>query len=113
MKKVELKHEDLQALIGQLSPEQVNDLKKKYPQGIYAISVGGHIAYFRNPSRQDINIASSQMDLENPMDYYELLMNETYLEGSKAIIEDDKLYLGSIQIVKKKSDGDKAELVNL
>ena len=101
------------AFIGQLSEKEIADLKEKNKAGIYAISVGGHIAYFRNPTRQDINIAVSQLDQDNPMDYYEGLMRETYVGGSKALMEEDRLYLGAVSQVRKKAEGDKAVLVNL
>lgn len=34
-------------LTGQASPEQIAAWKKQYTQGIYALVVDGHIAYFK------------------------------------------------------------------
>lgn len=98
---------------GQLSQAEVDALKAANPKGIYKIEVGGHVAYFRNPTRQDINIAASQLDADNPIDYFENIMRETFVGGSQEVIDEDELYLGALNKVRTKIDGKKAVLVNL
>ncbi len=100
-------------LIGQASAEQIEQWKKGNKNGIYAVEVGGNVGYFREPTRQDCNIAASQLDEDNPFDYFELIMRETFLGGSPDLIDVDRLYLGALRMVKKKIDGQKAKLVNL
>src|SRR5690606_23736471 len=99
--------------IGQATKEQIADWKKNNPKGVYAVEVGGHIGYFRNPTRQDINMAASQLDADNPIDYFETIMRDTQIGGSNALVEDDELYLGALNQVRKKIEGKKARLVNL
>lgn len=101
------------ALTGERTEEQIKGLKAANPKGIYAVEVGDHVAYFRNPTRQDINIAASQLDQDNPIDYFENIMRETFIDGSQSVIDEDELYLGALNQVRKKIEGSKAVLVNL
>lgn len=100
-------------LIGQATQEQIAAWKKENAKGIYAVEVGGHIGYFRNPTRQDVNIAASQLDADNPIDYFEIIMKDTKIGGSDQLIENDQLYLGALNQIRKKIEGEKAKLVNL
>lgn len=100
-------------LIGEAAPEQIAEWKKKYKEGIYAIPVGGHIGYFRNPTRSDLNIATSQLDTDNLTDITETVIRETMIGGSGAILEEDNLYFGASKQIQKKLDGAKSKLVNL
>lgn len=100
------------ALIGQLSTDKIAELKELNKR-IYAVEVGGHVAYFREPTRKDINASASQLDQDSPMDYFETIMRDTIIGGSDAVITDDALYLGALNQVRKKIEGEKAVLVNL
>lgn len=106
-------NKDSQGLVGQATDDQIAEWKKANPKGIYAVQVGGHIGYFRNPSRQDINAAASQIDVDNPIDYFEIIMRDTMIGGSGDLIDKDHLYLGALNQVRKKIEGEKAKLVNL
>lgn len=100
-------------LTGQATQDEINAWKKENPKGIYGVEVGGHIGYFRNPTRQDVNIAASQLDADNPIDYFEIIMRETKIGGSDQLIENDQFYLGALNQVRRKIEGEKAKLVNL
>ncbi|MFN4249267.1 MAG: hypothetical protein ACK4EY_16185 [Flavipsychrobacter sp.] len=102
-------------LNGQATPEQIEQWKKDNPAGIYAISLHGHIAYFRNPEIMDMNAATGCTTKDNALDYFTTLANDTYLGGSKAFIDGSnaKWTLDYIETVKEKLEGKKGELVNL
>ena len=101
-------------LIGQLAPEEIQKLKDaNKADGIYAIEVGGHIGYFRNPNLDDLNFAASQVDVDAPLDFNKTIMNETQIAGSQEITKDFDLFMGASKVVSKRIDGAKASLVEL
>lgn len=106
-----MKHDHL--LAGQASAEQVAAWKKQYPQGIYAIIADGHIAYFKNPNRHEMNCAMSKASVEAALDMYEDLAKRTLIGGSEEVLTDDQKFFGAVQQVKVKMEGKKATLVNL
>lgn len=100
-------------LVGAQSIEQINNWKAAYANGIYSIETNGHIAYFKNPDRHDINCAMSKADKEKALDVYETLAQLTFLGGSEALLVNDQLFLGICKELKAKLEGAKAILVNL
>jgi hypothetical protein len=98
---------------GQATPEQIQEWKNKYKDGIYAIQVDGHIAYFKNPNRHELNCAMSKASSEAAFDMYEELTSRTLIGGSEDVLKDDQKFFGVVQQVKVKMDGKKAVLVNL
>ena len=100
-------------LIGQATAEQIKAWKEKYKDGIYAIQVDGHIAYFKNPNRHELNCAMSKASSEAALDMYEELTSRTLIGGSEDVLNDDQKFFGVVQQVKVKMDGKKATLVNL
>jgi hypothetical protein len=100
-------------LIGQATPEQIEAWKKQYTGGVYAIEVDGHIGYFKNPSRKELNYAMSKADRDAALDMFEQLAEITFIGGSEATIKNDELFFGLVQELKVKMDGKKAKLVNL
>ncbi len=100
-------------LTGQANAEQIAAWKKQYPGGVYAIEVDGHVGYFKNPTRKEMNYAMSKADKEAALDMFEQLAEITYLGGSEAVIRNDELFFGLVQELKVKMDGKKARLVNL
>lgn len=104
---------EAQQLIGQLSKEEIDVLKQKYKQGIYAIEVDGHIAYFKNPGRHEMNCAMSKASAEAALDMYDELTKRTLIGGSEEVLNDDQKFFGVVQQVKVKMEGKKAILVNL
>ncbi len=102
-----------QQLTGQQTDEQVNTWKQQYKQGIYAIEVDGHVGYFKNPNRNEMNCALSKASSGLALDMYEELARLTFLGGSEEVINDDQKFFGLVQQIRSKMDGKKAKLVNL
>jgi hypothetical protein len=101
------------ALRGQATDVQITEWKAKYKYGIYAVEVEGHIGYFKNPGRQELNCAMSKADRDRALDIFEELANVTFIGGSEEILKDDQMFIGVSQELKAKLDGKKARLVNL
>lgn len=101
-------------LIGQATPEQIaqwkDDPKNK---GLFALPGGGHIAYFRDPDFDDLNFAASQVDSDAPLEFNKIVMRETFVGGSMAIIDEQRLFMGASKKIAKKIDGEKFKLVEL
>ncbi len=100
-------------LIGQATPEEITAWKKEHPGGIYAIEVSGHVVYFKNPDRHEMNSALSKAEKDAALDMFEELATITKLGGSDEPLKDDQMFFGLIQEIRTKMDGLKAKLVNL
>lgn len=100
-------------LIGQVTFEQVQEWKQLYKQGIYAIETDGHIAYFKNPNRHEMNCAMSKASADAALDMYDELAKRTLIGGSEDVLNDDQKFFGVVQQIKVKMEGKKATLVNL
>ncbi|MBX2904993.1 MAG: hypothetical protein KF744_03085 [Taibaiella sp.] len=100
-------------IIGQVPESQIADWKSKNKSGIYALEVDSHVAYFKNPSRSELNCAMSKTSNERVLDVFEELANLTFLGGSEAVLKDDQMFLGICHELRVKMDGKKATLVNL
>ena len=100
-------------LAGQASESQIKEWKQKYKYGIYAIEVDGHIGYFKNPGRHELNCAMSKADRDKALDIFEELANITFIGGSDEILKDDQMFIGVSQELKVKLEGKRATLVNL
>jgi len=100
-------------LIGQQSAEQIQQWKQQNKQGIYSIEADGHIAYFKNPNRHEMNCTMSKASLDAALDMYEELAKLTFLGGSEDLLNDDQMFFGLVQQIKVKLEGKKATLVNL
>lgn len=100
-------------LTGQVTDNQIAEWKAKYKYGIYALEVDGHIGYFKNPDRHDLNCAMSKSDKDRTLDVFEELANLTFIGGSEELLRDDQMFIGICQELKTKLDGKRARLVNL
>jgi hypothetical protein len=100
-------------LIGQVSDTQITEWKAKFKYGIYAIEVDGHVGYFKNPGRHELNCAMSKADKDKALAIFEELANVTFIGGSEEILKEDQMFIGVAQELKEKLDGKKATLVNL
>jgi hypothetical protein len=98
---------------GQATQEQITAWKQQHKNGIYAVAAEGHIAYFKNPGRQELNCAMSKADRDRALDVFEELAAITFIGGSRALLDDDQLFIGLCQELKVKLEGKKALLVNL
>ncbi len=103
----------METLIGQVDATQIEAWKKSHANGIYGVNVDGHIGYFREPNRQDMNCAMSKADKDAALDMFEDLASSTFIGGSNDIITNDQMFYGVVQRLKEKMDGKKATLVNL
>jgi hypothetical protein len=101
------------SLIGQLTVDQIAELKTKYKAGIYAVIIDGHIGYFQNPNRIHMNISMSKASADAALDMYEMLAKLTMIGGSEVLLTDDAMFFGLTQHLKTKMDGKKGQLVNL
>jgi hypothetical protein len=101
------------SITGQATAEQIAEWKAKYKYGIYALEVDGHIGYFKNPGRSELNYAMSKSDNDKVLNIFEELANVTFIGGSREILEDDQMFIGISQELKTKLEGKKAKLVNL
>ena len=100
-------------LVGQVNDEQISIWKQKYRLGIYSVEVDGHIGYFKNPGRNELNCAMSKADREKALNIFEELAGITFIGGSEELIKDDQMFIGVSQELKVKLEGKKARLVNL
>lgn len=100
-------------LIGLVDAVQIQEWKTKHKGGIYAIQVDGHIAYFKYPSRAEVNMSMADSNKDAPLDLFETLAKATWLGGSEAVLNDDPMWFGAVQQLKVVIDGKKAEIVNL
>lgn len=102
--------------IGVATPEKIEEWKKKYPKGIYRLdSETGHVAYFRNPDRADINMALGMMTTNpaTPLDGPRAALEATMIGGSEDVLNDDPIFLGAVTAFREKMEGAKVTLVNL
>ena len=102
-----------QVLKGQATDSQVAEWKARYKYGVYALHAEGHIGYFKNPDRNEINFAMSKADNDKVLNVYEGLASVTFIGGSRELLEDDQLFIGICQELKVKLEGKRAKLVNL
>ncbi len=100
-------------LKGQATDAQIAEWKGRYKHGIYSLEVDGHIGYFKNPDRNEINYAMSKADNDKVLNVFEALASVSFVGGSKDLLEDDQLFVGICQELKVKLEGKRAKLVNL
>jgi len=100
-------------LTGQATGEQIREWKHKHKAGIFAVEVDGHVAYFKNPGRNELNCAMSKADKDRALDIFEELANVTFIGGSEEVLKDDQMFIGVSQELKVKLEGKRAKLVNL
>ena len=101
-------------LIGQLTTDEIAALKVKYPGGIYAINnKNGKIAYFKKPSRNEVNCDLALTTRERPLANVEELAKLTFIGGCEDLLNNEDEALGSYEHLRSKMAGVEAELVNL
>ena len=107
--------EHKQTIKGQATTEQVDSWKKANPEGIYALMGKNkdEIAYFKYPSREEVNCAIAKYEADKVLDMYEELGELTFLGGSKELLTNTQKFLGVKKQLSKIVDGEEATLVNL
>jgi hypothetical protein len=103
--------EKKEALIGQASDAQIDAWKKEH-KDIFAITVEEHIGYFKKPGRTVIALASTKLQT-NPLGYMETILENTFIGGSKTLIEDDAYFMSLVPKVEEMVEVKTAELVKL
>jgi hypothetical protein len=98
-------------LLGQATTAQIDAWKKEH-KDVFAITVEGHIGYFKKPNRVVISLASTKVK-ENPMGYIETILENTFIGGSREIIENDDYFLAAMSTAEKMIEIKTAELVKL
>jgi hypothetical protein len=100
-------------LIGQATQEQINEWKAKHPLGIYAIQVGGHVAYFKNPGFDELNYGYAQWEADKALAMWLAIAGATKIGGSEEVLTNPTLFSGAKGKIQQKVDGAKAELLDL
>ena len=98
-------------LIGQATPEQIEEWKKKYGV-LKAIIVDGHICYVKKPDRKTLGYASVA-GKDNPLKFNEVILANCFVGGSEEIKTNDELFLGASSVLVELIQVKEAELVNL
>ena len=112
MQSAKLKSENMaEELIGQVSPEQVQEWKKKHGK-VYGIIVDGHIAYLKKPDRKTLGYAST-VGAKDPIKFNEVVLSNCFIGGSEAVKTDDELFFGASGKLSEIIEVKEAELVNL
>lgn len=78
---------------GQVSQETIEKWKKQHGE-VFAVTVDNSICYLKKPNRQTLS-AMSQLS-NDPIRSAEFLLNNCWLDGDKAIKEDDEMFLGVV-----------------
>ncbi len=101
--------------IGAATPEQIAEWKKAHTSGIYMLTSddGKYVAYFKNPSRQEVNASLASITAGNPLSASEELANLTFIGGAKEMLQEDAYMLGIVPDMERKMNGIRAHLVNL
>ena len=97
-------------LIGEVTPEQIEEWKKKYGQ-VSGIIVDGHICYLKKPDRKILGFASVAGKTD-PMKFNEALLNNCFIGGSETIKTEDDLFIAASTKLSDLIEVKEAELVN-
>lgn len=105
---------------GVATTEQIAKWKQEFRQGIFALVVEGKIYYFKKPTRQILNYASSMSDKQDAtvLDYWDSLAPNLLLEGQAntlpgATDETFEDFRAIVAGLKQATETKKHELVNL
>lgn len=65
----------------------IDKWKEEHPEGVYQVTTndGEHTGYFRNPTLEDLDVASNLIDKDNPLQIFIQVGKETFLGGSDAV----------------------------
>jgi hypothetical protein len=99
--------------IGYADEAAVVRMKQENPGGVFYIETNGHVAYFREPTRHDVNAALAIADPERPLAVAEKFGQLLFLQGSKEVLTQDAMFLGASIALRQKMNGVTAYLGNL
>lgn len=77
------------------TPEQIEAWKAQHGE-IFQLSVDGHVAYLKKPSRKVMSLALSTGKTD-PIKFGEIILKNTWIDGDQAIQDDDRLFFGAMQ----------------
>lgn len=100
---------------GRAEAAQLEEWKKKYPQGIYSLIIPNNEGenseiYFRRPNRADLNFSKSKRDPNAHDEQYVALAEATCIGGDKELFKDEQALI-SISFYMENMDIGKAMLV--
>ncbi|NJM13969.1 MAG: hypothetical protein HC896_00040 [Bacteroidales bacterium] len=98
-------------LIGQATPEQIEQWKAKHGK-IWHIKVDGHIGYFKKPDRRTMSAAST-MGLKDPVKFNEQIMLNCQIGGSDELQKNDELFFAAGNVLGELVQFKQAEIKNL
>ncbi len=98
-------------LVGQATPEQIEEWKKKHG-AIYSVEVDGHVCYLKKPDRAAMAYASAALK-EGPFQYAESIVDNCRIGGSDIFDKDDEYFLAVMQKAEELIEIKKAEIVKL
>jgi len=99
---------------GEVDAAQISEWKKAHPQGIYKVeSDNGCVAYFKKPTRTEVNYALAQVDPAHPLAHLVALAEATFLGGAEELLEDNAANLGVLNAIKGQINGVNARVQDL
>ena len=101
------------ALRGQVPPEQILEWKAGHTAGIFFVANDTDIAYFRMPTRHDVNKAMSKATDTEPFAAVEEFGRLCFIGGSDMILRDDQMFLGAKSELSRYWNGVKTTSGNL
>ena len=100
-------------LIGAADDAQIARLKAENTAGVFYIRTNGHIAYFREPTRHDVNAALAVSDPQKPLAIAERLGTLLFVAGSREVLNNDAMFIGAAIRLRQKMNGVPAAMGNL
>ncbi len=100
-------------LIGLADEDLITKMKRENPTGLFFIKVQDHIAYFREPTRHDVNASLAVADPQRPLAVAEKFADLLFLFGSREVLTNDAMFIGAAIQLRQKMNGVPASLGNL
>ena len=102
---------------GQATDAEIAAWKASHPGGIFYVQNETHIAYFREPMRQDVAkahaTANEPGNEDNPFAAIEKFGDLVFIGGSRELLTDDHMFLGAKKELAKHWNGIEATSGNL
>ena len=98
---------------GQADEATVQKMKKENPAGVFFVESNGHVAYFREPTRHDVNAALAVSDPARPLAIAEKFGELLFIGGSREVLSNDLMFIGAATQLRVKMNGYRASLGNL
>lgn len=88
----QLDKKNMETKVEKTIEQKIQEWKEKHGD-VFQVSVDGHTAYLKKPTRKTLG-AAAVIGKADPMKYNEILLANCWLEGDEAIKTDDALFLG-------------------